>query len=117
MGLGHWDYRLHTLQADSFNGHSGNDVTGEVEFLSEMTAQFNVALGRDWGEVKRTVIHECCHVLLRELREQVNTAQNELGGSAWGVVTNGYNTVEERTVLRMTRAFMGALEKKDLTKP
>lgn len=108
MGLGHWNYHLST-----FDGAELPDTppfrTACVSIVSEASALFKISTGREWDEVKRSVIHECCHLQVQELREHFNTIKDSVGCDTWAILDNGWNTIEERTVLRMERAMMGAL--------
>jgi phage gp36-like protein len=108
LGLGHVKVWLTTRE------HEAVDDAGSAGDCSPtnrgMNAHIRIATRHPWDEVQRTIIHECCHVATYELRSCTWNLEKVLGQQAFSVVCEQMEDAEERLVLRLERALMGALK-------
>jgi hypothetical protein len=70
-----------------------------------MTCEITVAAGRPDAEVNETCLHEVLHLAMRQTTSAFNLVMQPLSQGAWDVAKVAFEEAEERTVIRLVRAF------------
>ena len=99
------DYVHVELIAEDSESIDGGNLGTCYDGPEGMSATIVIALDHPWGEVRSTVIHEVCHILVWELKTVVEYTKDEVGASAWAILRRVGEEASERLVIRLERAL------------